>query len=85
METENVVTILNERRADLTYDDFAREIGIKTPTLFRLLTGRHGMGVDSIRYFARWAKRQRDIALINALASYALGFELNPDDLARAE
>ena len=68
--------MIEARRGDAPYDDLAREINLKTPTLFRFLKGERGMGIDSVRKVAAWAKLKDDHELIYALASYALGFDI---------
>ena len=72
-----VARMIDERRGDTSYDDLAREIGMKTPTLFRYIKGDRNMNVDNIRKIAAWAKRKNDCELVKALAAYAVGFDVS--------
>jgi hypothetical protein len=68
--------MMDQRRNGIPYDDLAREIGMKTPTLFRYIAGQRNMSVLNIRKIATWAREKDDKELINALVSYAIGFEI---------
>ncbi len=65
-----IAKMIDERRNKRPYDDFAREVGVKTPTLFRYIKEERNMDVKNIRLFAAWAKEQQDQEFISALAAY---------------
>lgn len=74
MNMKIVAEMINDRRGKGSYDDIARDIGIKTATLHRAMTLGRDMSVPSISKIALWAKAKNDRELLNTLASYALGF-----------
>lgn len=71
-----IARMIDERRGTTSYDDLAREIGIKTPTLFRYIKGDRNMTVPGMRLIAAWAAKRGDFELLEAMAEYALGVEM---------
>ncbi len=72
-----LISALKERMGDNSHDDLAREIGIKTASLYGYLNGTRNMSIPNINIVAAWAKENDDIQLINALINYSLGFEVS--------
>jgi hypothetical protein len=72
-ENKELLTIMQSRRGELSYDGLARLIGIQTATLWRFYERQKGLGIKSIRLIAAWARENNDGELIQALTRYALG------------
>ena len=68
-----LIKALKHRQGALSYDDLARIIGIKTPSLHKYLTGDRNLGIANVRKIATWARSNNDNELIQALTDYALG------------
>lgn len=75
--------MIEARRGSLSYNQFAKVIGINSATLFRYTNGERNMSIPNIRKVARWAISIGDDELVASLASYALG--LDPEDVEFVE
>lgn len=58
---------------------FAHQVGITAATYSRQINGRHGLGLDSIQAYAKYAHATKNIELLRVLAAYALAME--PDQI----
>ena len=67
-----LIDTLKERQGDMSYDDFARLIQIKTHSLRSFIVGDRNMGIANVRKIATWARQVEDAELIEALIDYAL-------------
>jgi hypothetical protein len=76
MEVTQVTLLIDKRRGEKSYEDFARTIGIKTGALYRILTKQRDLSVKSVQQFAEYFAAQGDMEIVNALARYTLGLEV---------
>ena len=76
IEMHDLAQLLRNRRGEIPYEDLAREIDIKTSTLFRQLTGQRVISLKTVRKLAWWAAKRNDTELLDALASYSLGLKI---------
>lgn len=72
----DIAKMLKTRRGGKHPEDFAHDLGIRVSTYYRYETGKRNMSVPNLRQVGRWAKRQGDVELLNALVEYALGVNL---------
>lgn len=72
----DIAKLLKARRGTTPIEDFAPKIPVRISTYYRYESEERNMSVPSIRTIANWAKANGDTELVNALASYALGFDL---------
>ncbi len=68
-----LIETLRARQGKQSCDDLARDIGIKTASLYKYLKGERGLGVANIRILAAWARMNQDNEMVQALIDYALG------------
>jgi transcriptional regulator with XRE-family HTH domain len=71
-----LVEMLKKRQGETHPEDFAREIGVRSSTVYSWYNGRRSIGVDGARNLAQYAKRRNDKELLLALGSYVLGVDL---------
>lgn len=72
----SVSNILKARRGQTPYEDFARELDMKTATVYRIIKEERSIGIIAIRKIAAWAVARNDRELISALTFRALGYTL---------
>ena len=80
LEMHDLAQLLRNRRGEIPYEDLAREIDIKTSTLFRQLVGQRVTSLVTLRKLAKWAHKKKDEELLDALATYALGLDVRVTD-----
>jgi transcriptional regulator with XRE-family HTH domain len=71
-----LVELLKKRQGDLHPEDFARDVGVRTSTIYSWYNGRRSIGVDGARHLAKYAQKKQDRELLLALGSYVLGVDL---------
>jgi hypothetical protein len=80
--TLNMATLMEmveTRRGDLSYEDYAHRIGLKTSVLYKYVkeAGARDMSIPNLQKMARYYYEQGDKEMVEALASYATGLEVS--------
>jgi hypothetical protein len=72
-----LMEMIKARQGEMSIEEFANKMGTRAATLSRQYNGERNLGVDALRRYAAYFRQQNDAEMLKALASYALGFELD--------
>lgn len=72
----DLMDLIKQRQGAMSIEEFANKIGTRGATLSRQYAGERDLGIDVLRRYAAYFKQQNDREMLEALASYALGFDL---------
>jgi hypothetical protein len=73
-----LMEMVNARRGDKSFEDYAHEMGLKTSVLYKYITekGERDMSVPNLQKMAQYYHRIGDAEMVEALASYATGLKV---------
>jgi transcriptional regulator with XRE-family HTH domain len=72
-----LMEMIKNRQGEMSIEEFANKMGTRSATLSRQYNGERNLGVDALRRYAAYFKQRNDVEMLKALASYALGFDLD--------
>lgn len=84
MDMAQLMELLNERRGDTSYEEFAnQQLNMRGSTFWRYDKGQANIGIDGMRRMARWFFETGDAVILGAMAAYALNLNVDMDSLER--
>lgn len=84
MDVAELMLMIEKRKGKKSYEAFAREIGINTTTLFKMITDARknkdrDLVISSVQKLVAYFEEQNDREMVGALVEYATG--IKPDAL----
>jgi len=84
VDMAQLMELLNERRAGMSYERFAQhKLGISGSTFWRYDQGEASIGVDALQKMAERFIEAGDTIIVGAMIAYALGIDVDMDRLNR--
>jgi len=73
-----LMEMVEARRGDVSYEDYAHRMGLKTSVLYKYVKerGKRDMSIPNLQKMARFYYQQGDNEMVEALASYAIGLHV---------
>ena len=74
---EVVMELIEQERqkSGMSAERFANQVGVTSTTYSRQSNGRQALGIDSIRAYAKYARKIGNVEILRALGAYALCLE----------
>jgi cation transport regulator ChaB len=79
LDMATVMKMVEDRRGDESYEDYAHRMGLKMSVLYKYARqekGKRDMSIPNLQKMAQFYHTQGDQEMIEALASYAIGLEV---------
>ena len=76
MEMAELIKLLKQRQGEMSMEEYANKMGTRTSTLHRQYSGGRNLSIDILQRYAVYFREKGDQEMIDALASYALGFDV---------
>lgn len=73
-----LMEMVEARRGDLSFEDYARELGLKTSVLYKYVKeqGNRDMSLPNFKRIAQYYHKKGDTEMVDALVQYATGLDV---------